>query len=270
MNKKVVLVTGASSGIGRSISLALVREGYTVHGCCRSAASYPDITEYKLHSMDVTKPEQIRWVLNELIEESGRLDVLVNNAGKGITGPIETTPVEEMERVFDLNVYGPVRVIQEALPHMRRLGNGGTVINISSIAGYMGLPFRGVYSASKSALNMITESLRLECSQSDIRFCTVDPGDFATEIGQRRYHTPNPPDSPYYQTYGRIIESIDDDVKEGTSPDILADALVRLLRKKTLKPHYRIGKPLQVFSITLKGILPSKVYEGLLRNHYKL
>lgn len=270
MSSKVVLVTGASSGLGKSISLALSREGHTVYGVCRSAESYPEITEFELLSMDVTDKQQITAVLDLIMEREGRLDVVVNNAGKGITGPVETTPIEEIRRVFELNLYGPIQVIQGALPLMRKSGSGGYVVNVGSIGGYMGLPFRGIYSASKSALSMVTESLRLECEESGIQFCTIDPGDFKSDIRKRRYHSPNEPDSPYYVTYGRMLETIDSDVDSGSSPEDLSRELLNILKSKSLKPHYPLGAPLQRFSIRLKGLLPSKIYERLLKKHYKL
>lgn len=270
MSRKIVLVTGASSGLGKAISEALSREGHKVYGVCRSAEAYPDITGFELLSMDVTRTEDIDRVINYILEDSGRLDVVVNNAGKGITGPIETTPLEEIERVFDLNLYGPLRVVQKALPHMRRTARDGKIVNIGSIAGYMGLPFRGIYSASKAALGIVTESLRLECADSGIVFCTVDPGDFATDIGSRRYHTTNDADSPYFRAYGRVLEQIHSEVDSGLPPSFLSDKVLKILRKSNPKPHYAVGAPLEKLSIVLKAILPAKVYERMLKKHYKL
>ena len=129
-----------------------------------------------------------------------RLDVLVNNAGMGITGPIEDTPTDEMRAVFNTNVFGAIDVMKAVLPQMRKQ-KSGTIVNVTSIAGYMGLPFRGLYSATKGALETITEATSMEVKPFGINVVNVAPGDFATNIAAGRYHTPVFENSAYKDNY---------------------------------------------------------------------
>src|SRR5699024_10319624 len=139
-------------------------------------------------------------------------DILVNNAGVGITGPIEETPENEIEKAFSTNLFGPINVIKAVLPHLRKQGSGH-IINITSIAGYMGLPYRGIYSATKAALEITVEALRMETKQFGIKIANVAPGDFATNIAAGRYHAPILDDSPYKKAYGNTLALMDQHVE---------------------------------------------------------
>ena len=149
---KVVLITGGSSGIGKSIGEYLADKGYTVYGTSRFPENYTD-SKFPLIKLDVTQLSSITACVSELISKNDQIDVLVNNAGVGITGPLEEIPMEEMKRNFETNLFGPINMINAVLPYMRSK-KSGQILNITSIAGYMGLPFRGVYSASKGALEL--------------------------------------------------------------------------------------------------------------------
>ena len=155
---KVILITGGSSGIGKSIGEFLLSKGYQVFGTSRNPEKYPD-AKIDLVALDVLDPHSIQKAVDGIVASTGRIDVLINNAGAGITGPVEEIPTEEIKRNFDTNFFGPIQVIKSVLPIMRSQ-NSGLIINITSIAGYMGLPYRGVYSASKGALEIITEAFR--------------------------------------------------------------------------------------------------------------
>jgi NAD(P)-dependent dehydrogenase (short-subunit alcohol dehydrogenase family) len=184
---QVVLITGGSSGIGKAVGIYLKEQGFTVYGTSRNPARFDATFPIKLVSLDVTDSKSILACVAEILKIEGRLDVLVNNAGVGITGPIEETPTSEISKAFATNVYGPIEMINAVLPAMREQ-KSGTIINISSIAGYMGLPYRGVYSATKGALELLTEAYRMEVKQFGIRMTNVAPGDFATNIaGYRRF-----------------------------------------------------------------------------------
>ncbi|PQJ14893.1 SDR family oxidoreductase [Aureicoccus marinus] len=267
--EQIVLITGASSGIGKAIGLHLLSKGYAVYGTTRNPNNYKDFTDFPLVQLDVREPESVQKCVQELMDKAGRIDVLVNNAGIGITGPVEETPLDEMQAVFETNFYGPLRLIQEVLPVMRSQ-NGGTIINITSIAGYMGLPFRGAYSASKGALSLMTESLRLETKGQGIRICSLAPGDFATNIAQGRYHAPVIEGSPYEKTYGFSLDRIDEDVDGASDPIAVGKQIEHILNTAQPKVHYPVGEFLQKFSIKLKGLLPGTWYEKLLAQHYKL
>lgn len=265
---KIVLITGASSGIGKAIGLFLHSKGYRVFGTTRNPQKHSDFTTFPLLTLDVRDEGSVHNCVRELLDQAGALDVLINNAGIGITGPVEETPLEEMQAVFETNFYGPLRLIQAVLPVMRQQ-NGGVVINITSIAGYMGLPFRGAYSASKGALSLMTESLRLETKGQGIQICSLAPGDFATNIAQGRYHAPIK-EGPYQRTYGFSLGRIDEDVEEASDPIEVARQIEKILNAQRTKVHYPVGAFLQKISIKLKGVLPGTWYENLLAQHYKL
>ena len=269
MKKKVVLITGGSSGIGKAIALFLVNKGFTVYGTTRSLKKHPDFKGFQLLELDVRDTTTIKQAVSAIIEKEGRLDVLINNAGVGITGPLEETPSKEIQNTFDINVKGPLEVIQAVLPQMRKQEDG-LIINITSIAGYMGLPFRGIYSASKSALGIITEALRLETKQFGVHITNLAPGDFATNIAAGRYHAPLLENSAYKETYGQALKQIDEGVNDGEDPILVAKKVLKIISTKSPKVHYKVGTFMQRFSLVLKAALPDKIYEKLLSNHYKL
>ena len=265
---KVVLITGGSSGIGKSIGEFLFHKGYTVYGTSRNPEKITN-SLFPLLALDVRNTESIRIAIEKIISISGRLDILINNAGVGITGPIEEIPTEEIKNNFETNFFGPIEVIKAVLPQMR-FQNSGFIINITSIAGYMGLPYRGIYSASKGALELITESLRMEVKSFGIHITNVAPGDFATNIASGRYHAPVIKTSPYEIPYGDTLKMMDEHVNSGGNPNEMAEAIYKIIQTSNPKIHYKVGAFMQKFSIVLKRILPDKVYEKMLMNHYKL
>lgn len=266
-NSKVVLITGASSGIGKAIAEYLITKDFIVFGTSRNPGNTS--SNFPLVALDVTKPETIKSAVEEVISRAGKIDILVNNAGVGITGPIEETPDEEIKKAFNTNYFGPINVIKAVLPEMRK-NKSGLIINVTSIAGYMGLPYRGIYSASKGALEITTEAFRMELKAFNIKMTNVAPGDFATNIAAGRYHAPLLEDSPYKSQYGKTLELMNQHVDEGQNPYVMAESVYKIIQEKEPKVHYRVGEPLQKFSVALKRILPDKLYERLLLKHYKL
>ena len=269
MEHRVVLVTGGSSGIGKSIGIYLKSKGFKVYGTTRRLDSHPNFTDFELLELDVRNPESIGIAIARLMEREGRLDVLINNAGIGITGPIEETPHSEILKAFDTNFNGPIHMSKAVLPHMRRQEKG-LIINITSIAGYMGLPYRGFYSASKGALELVTEALRMEVKGFGVNITNLAPGDFATNIASGRYHAPILSDSPYKEPYGSTLKMMNEHVDSGKDPMLVAQMVFKIINTKNPKVHYKVGEFMQKFSLFLKKILPDKVYEKLLMNHYKL
>lgn len=264
---KVVLITGASSGIGKSIAQYLSEKNYKVYGTSRNPSETN--LSFSLIALDVTNKESILTAVNKIIQKEGKIDVLINNAGVGITGPIEETPDEEIRNAFETNYFGPIAVIKAVLPGMREQ-KSGLIINITSIAGYMGLPYRGIYSATKGALELTTEAFRMELKDFNINMTNIAPGDFSTNIAAGRYHSPILKDSPYKQSYRNTLEIINKHVEKGKDPLLMAKAVYKVMQEKNPGGHYRVGEPLQKFSIVLKRILPDKVYEKMLLKHYKL
>jgi NAD(P)-dependent dehydrogenase (short-subunit alcohol dehydrogenase family) len=265
---KVVCITGASSGIGKSVGEYLTEKGYTVIGSSRNPEKYPD-SKFQLFKLDVRNNDSVLQFVDEVITFSGKIDVLINNAGVGITGPIEEIPEEEIKGVFETNFFGPVRVIKAVLPQMRKQ-NSGLIINVTSIAAYMGLPYRGFYSASKSALEITTEALRMETKQFGIEITNVAPGDFATNIAAGRYHAPLLEDSPYKKAYGDTLKLMNTHVDAGKDPLEMAKVIQSIIETKKPKVRYKVGDFMQKFSVYLKNNLPGKQYEKMLMKHYKL
>ena len=265
---KIVLVTGASSGIGKAVAIFLSEKGYKVYGTSRKPKNEKDFP-FKLIALDVLNIDTIEAAVHFIIEKEGRLDVLVNNVGMGITGPVEETPTDEMRAVFNTNLFGAIDVMKTVLPQMRKQ-NIGTIINVTSIAGYMGLPFRGLYSATKGALEIVTEAIRMEVKNFGIEIVNVAPGDFATNIAAGRFHTPVYENSPYRQDYQTNLDVMDAHVGGGMDPLEMAKVVYKITNTKHPKIHYKVGGFMEKFSIVLKRILPDRMYERLLMNHYKL
>lgn len=266
--KKVVLITGGSSGIGKSIGTFLYQKGFVVYGTSRNPQNIAN-SIIPLLALDVRDPNSIVNCVKQVIQKEGQLDVVINNAGVGITGPIEEIPTEEIRNNFETNLFGPIEVMKAVLPQMRAQ-KSGLIINITSIAGYMGLPYRGIYSASKGALELITEALRMEVKSFGIQITNVAPGDFATNIAAGRYHAPVIKGSAYEIAYGNTLKEMDSHVDSGSNPNEMAMAVHAIIQTKYPKVHYKVGAFMQKFSIVLKRILPDLIYEKILMNHYKL
>jgi len=268
MPQKIVFITGASSGIGKAIGEYLHDKNYVVYGTSRNPEKYPN-SKIKLLALDVTDVASIQNAIEQVLLQENRIDVLINNAGAGITGALEEIPTTEIKRNFETNFFGPIEVMKAVLPQMRKQ-KSGLIINITSIAGYMGLPYRSVYSASKGALELITEALRMEVKQFGIEVTNVAPGDFATNIARGRYHAPLIQGSDYEASYGKTLDLMNTHVDSGSNPIEMAEAVYKIINTPKPKIHYKVGAFLQKFSIVLKRVLPDKVYEKMLMNHYKL
>ena len=221
-------------------------------------------------ALDVKDTNTIKAAISSIVEKEGSIDVVINNAGVGITGPLEEIPEDQVLHNFETNCFGPMRVINAVLPQMREQ-KSGLIINVTSIAGYMGLPYRGIYSASKGALELLTEAYRMEIKDFNIKMTNIAPGDFATNIAAGRFHAPVLEDSPYKKPYSSVLKAIDEDVNKGSDPIAVAKSVLNVINTKTPKIHYKVGAFMQKFSIVLKFIMPDKVYEKML-NHisYKL
>ena len=265
---KVILITGGSSGIGKAIGEFLHHKGFIVYGTSRNPERISN-SIFPLLKLEVRNSESIQNAIAEIIQKSGRVDVVINNAGVGITGPLEEIPTQEIKNNFETNFFGPIEVMKAVLPQMRSQ-KSGLIINITSIAGYMGLPYRSVYSASKGALELITEALRMEVKSFGIHITNVAPGDFATNIAVGRFHAPLIKGSAYESTYGKTLEMMDEHVNHGSNPEEMANAIHAIIQNPSPKVHYKVGSFLQKFSIVLKRILPDKQYENMLMKHYKL
>ncbi|WP_293872448.1 SDR family oxidoreductase [Flavobacterium sp.] len=265
---KVVLITGGSSGIGKAIGEFLFHKGYTVYGTSRNPEKITN-SVFPLIVLDVCSSESIQQAVANVISSSGRIDIVINNAGVGITGPIEETATAEMRNNFETNFFGPIEVIKAVLPQMREQ-KSGLIINITSIAGYMGLPYRGIYSASKGALEIVSEAISIEVKSFGINIVNIAPGEFATDIASHRYHAPILENSVYKTPYENTLGIMNSNLHRGDNPEDLALVIYQIINDKNPKLHYKVGGFMQKISIVLKRILPDRIYESMLMNHYKL
>lgn len=264
----MVLITGGSSGIGKAIGDFLHQKEFIVYGTSRNPGQIAD-SVFPLIALDVRNPESIQKAIQQVISLSGRIDILINNAGVGITGPLEEIPMNEIKNNFETNFFGPIGVMQAVLPQMR-IQNSGLIINITSIAGYLGLPYRSIYSASKGALELITEALRMEVKPFGINITNLAPGDFATKIAYGRFHAPLIKNSAYEIPYGNTLKTLNEHVDSGSNPNEVAEVVYQIIQNPNPNIHYKVGAFMQKFSIVLKRILPDKTYEKIIMNHYKL
>jgi NAD(P)-dependent dehydrogenase (short-subunit alcohol dehydrogenase family) len=265
---KVILITGGSSGIGKAIGEHLHKNGYVVYGTSRNPSQVTN-SLFPLLTLDVCNTETIEAAIAKVVALHKRIDVVINNAGIGITGPLEEIPISQIRNNFETNFFGPIEVMKAVLPHMRQQKDG-LIINITSIAGYMGLPYRSIYSASKGALELITEALRMEVKRFGIKITNMAPGDFATNIAAGRFHAPLIKGSPYEEPYGNTLKTMNDHVDSGSNPSEMAEAVYRIINTREPRIHYKVGAFMQKFSIVLKRILPDLMYEKMLMKHYKL
>lgn len=264
---KVILITGASTGLGESIATYLANKGFIVYGTSRQTSEAG--TVFSMIRMDVTSSESVRLAIDHILQQEGKLDVLINNAGLGIAAPVELLSIDDMQSVFDTNVTGVIRTIQAVLPSMRKQ-RSGLIINISSIAAEAGLPYRGAYSASKAAVERLTEALRLEMASFGVQACSIQPGGTRTDINKNRLRASLPADSVYKKTFDRTYELIDQSVSEGIDPDVFGPLVESIIKSANVKRLYRVGKPLEKLSVLLKLFLPTSIYERMIRNHYEL
>ncbi|WHF50370.1 SDR family oxidoreductase [Chryseobacterium gotjawalense] len=259
-----ILITGTSAGIGFTLANYLGKKGHTVYGLSRKNA---DSTYFKTIATDITDNAQVQNAVKEILKTENRIDVLINNAGMGMVGAVEDSTQEEILKLFNLNLVGSVQMMSAVLPKMREQ-KSGKIINISSIGSEMGLPFRGFYSASKSALDKVTESIRYEVSPWNIQVCALHLGDIKTNIAENRVRTKV--SEPYQKTFEKIYAIMNSHVDEGTEPLEVAAYIEKLLEKKSWKAHFYFGKFGQKIGIPLKWILAQNFYENLMRKYNKM
>ena len=263
----VILITGITSGFGRAMAQRLSQDGHKVYGTYRRDSDpVPGVTYIKA---DVRDEDSLKDAVSRVIGAEGRIDTLISNAGMGIGGPLEFTSIEDAQRQMDVNFMGMVRLISLVVPIMRSQRHGH-IICVSSIGGLMGLPYQGMYSASKFAIEGYCEALRLEVRQHGIKVTVINPGDFSTGFTAQRGKVDNPEALAAYPGYAKSMESIEHDENSGLQPDRLARRISRIVRKKHPANRYIIATLVQKSSVLLKLLLPSKWYDRILGSYYKL
>ncbi len=265
MSGQTALVTGASRGIGRALCMELSRRGWRVFGGARSwpASDQAGFTPLRL---DVTDPIQAKDAVDRIINAHGRLDLLVNNAGISHSGAVEETPPALARRIFTTNYEGVVVLVQAVLPHMRRQG-GGVIANVGSVAGKIGLPFQAHYSASKFALEGLSESLWHEVRPFGIRVKLLEPGNVGTTIWSGTEHV-LPAGSPYTAGTQRFLASKTREMgDQADSPGRVARQMADAVEDRSTRLRYPVAKGAPLF-LAARKLLPDRLFLHLVRKHY--
>lgn len=263
----IVLITGITSGFGKALAERLSADGHTVYGTHRNAKDF--IPGVRYIKADSTDDGQVEAAVREVLSEAGRIDVFINNAGMGIGGPLEFCSIEDAQRQMDVNFMGMVRYLHHVVPAMRLQG-GGKILCFSSIGGLMGLPFQGLYSASKFAIEGYCEALRLETKGFGIKVTVIEPGDFATSFTAQRKSVAEASAHEAYKSYAASLASIEKDENGGLKPEYLAAKVSKIIRKKNPAYSYIISTFEQRLSVFLKTILPAPWFAAILGSYYKL
>ena len=264
--RKVILITGISSGFGKETATLLAQNGHTVYGTVRKPAEI-DPSVHVLQ-MDLLNLDSVTNAVRSVVQREGKIDVLINNAGMHTGGSVETMTPELIKMQMDTNFLGLVHLTREVLPVMRKQG-GGTIINFGSIGGLMGLPFQGFYSASKFAIEGFSEALRMEVKQFNIKVVVINPGDFHTNNSiNRRGFIVDSADDPYKTQFDKTLSIIENDESKGWAPEILAKKMIKIVECKNPKQRYVIASLEQKLAVVLKYILPGKIFSKILESHY--
>ncbi len=263
----VILITGISSGFGLETARLLSKEGNVVYGTVRREVEHLPNVHYL--TIDVRDPESVQRAVNEIVQKEGRIDVLVNNAGMGIGGPLEFATEDEVREQMDTNFMGLVNCVDAVLPVMRNQ-RAGRIIALSSIGGLMGLPYQGFYSASKFAIEGYCEALRLEVKQFGIMVSVVRPGDFATGFTGSRKKTLNETAKSVYPGYANSMAKVEHDEGGGMKPQVLARKISRIIKTRRPRHGYVVASFEQRLSVFLKRILPARWFARILGGYYRI
>ena len=253
MPEKIVVITGGNSGIGKYTAEAFVRKSCTVYDLSRRDIKNKGITHI---TTDVTDEKQVIAAINQIIVEKGKIDILINCAGFGISGAVEFTQLCDAKKQFDVNFFGAVNVTKAVIPHMRSK-ESGRIVNISSVAAAAHIPFQTYYSASKAAIESYTNALANEVRPFGISVTAIQPGDICTPFTQARQKSFDG-DDVYEGRISRSVQGMEKDEQKGMSPETAGGYIAKIALKKRVKPVYAIGTSYKVLS-TLCKIFPCSI-----------
>ncbi|MFA6449595.1 MAG: SDR family oxidoreductase [bacterium] len=265
--KKVALVTGGTSGIGKAIAAHLHEKGHKVY----AAARRPEAAQgspFPVLKLDVDSDVSVAGCMAKLIADEGKIDVLINCAGFGITGPVEENTIAEAKAQFETNYFGVVRMCRASLPHMRA-ARKGLIVNISSLGGLVSVPFHAHYCASKFAVEGLTEGLRLEVASFGIKVVLVEPGDYKTGFTScRKIADSSKDECPYNPQFINSLKKMEAGELNGPEPYPIARLVGRIIETPSPKLRYPVAPPPQNLMPPLKRLLPWSVIEGIIASNY--
>lgn len=261
---KTALVTGASKGIGKSISQALVNDGYQVIGTCRSPEDLHENDKIQgviYKRMDLSDEDSIRALIKELPD----VNLLINNAGSSLMAPLEEISRDVIQEMFQINLFGHISVIQGVLPGMRRKGKG-LILNITSFASHTPVPFSAVYASAKSAMETLSVAMNNETRQFGVRVVAVAPIFVSTKIYQQKSCDK---ESDYYPFFKKVSDLRDASIDDGVSPDSIAEQVMRIVKSKKPKAFYAVGKNAGLLHMAVK-LLPEDTLLKSIRKKFKI
>ncbi len=267
---KVVLITGCSTGIGRDLAQRLTQAGYTVVATARRAEDLNDLQVALKLSLDVTQPTSVNDAVAHTLQQFGRIDVLVNNAGYALRGALEEVSDEQVQQMFDVNLFGVLRMIRAVAPLMRKQG-AGRIINISSILGKLSAPVNGTYSATKFALEALSDALRLELMPFGIQVVVVEPGTIKSHFDETaQAHARDilsSPNSPYRPLYQKSVQVAASQRQQEAGPEVVSQVIQQAI--ETPRPNARY---LAAVALPSRLVLPFRdlVWDQVLRRMFKI
>lgn len=269
-SSKVVLVTGASAGIGAAIASRLSHANYRVFGTSRKADATPPAAGIEMLPMEVRNNESVLACVAAIIAGCGRLDVLVNNAGDGIAAAVEETLPEDLQAQLDTNLFGPLRVCQAVLPHMRA-AKAGRIIQITSLTARIAVPFQGAYSASKWALEGLSEAMSMELKPFGIDVVMIQPGDTRTNFTASRQWTRTAVQSDVYRARARhAVEVMEKSEQAGPPADKVARIVQQAIETRHPRLRYSSVSPTERLAMLLQRVLPGRLFEEIVSSTFRL
>jgi NAD(P)-dependent dehydrogenase (short-subunit alcohol dehydrogenase family) len=265
--QRVVLVTGASSGVGQSTARLLTQSGYRVLGTSRKPTEAGDTTGVTMLPLDVRSDDSVAACLSAVSSLVDRVDILINNAGYELAGALEEVSLDEAKAQFETNFFGVVRMLKAVLPLMRRQKRG-QIINVTSLAGLSPIPFMGIYSASKFALEGYTEALRLELRPFNIRVSQIEVGFLRTPMMNNRQVAVGRI-AEYDPWRRRAFDAIHAAEENGPGPELVADTVLKIAASRTPRLRYVVGKQAR-FVTRLRQFLPEGAFEQGVRGTFRL
>lgn len=268
---KKVFITGASSGIGAAIAMYLAERGFQVWGTTRNLSKVKNLPEelqksVRFIAMDVTSDESVQCGVAEYFRQAGGIDVLINNAGYGVLGPIEEFPMERTREIFETNYFGTLRVTQAILPRMREQRQG-LILNLSSLGAKFVIPFQTHYSATKAAIEALTEGLRQEVRPFGIKVVAIEPGDIKTNFNDV-IDFGDSSQSPYKPWVEASWHLTDINMKKAPTPEVIAKKVYQIIQKKHPRTRYAAGDFLSTQFPLIHRFVSDRVKEKMIRIFY--